>query len=77
MWGRCVNDTVRKLLQLQISTNIAAVVITAVSAIYSLETTPSDEYSHLYNYFGSTFIMDTFAALVLATDPASEKLLDR
>ena len=39
MWGRCVNDVVRKLLQFQISTNIAAAVITAVSAISSLEPT--------------------------------------
>ena len=33
IWGRCVNDTVRKFLQFQISTNITAVMITFVSAV--------------------------------------------
>ena len=33
MWGRCVNDAVRKFLQFQISTNVTAAVITFVSAL--------------------------------------------
>ena len=74
MWGRCVNDAVRKFLQFQISTNITAVVITAVSAISSLEETSVLSAVQL---LWINIIMDTFAALALATDPASEKLLDR
>ncbi len=35
MWGRCVNDSVKKFLQFQISVNITAVVITFVSAVAS------------------------------------------
>ena len=35
MWGHCVNDAIRKLLQFQISTNITNVIITFVSAITS------------------------------------------
>ena len=74
MWGRCVNDAVRKFLQFQISTNITAVVITTVSAIASMEETSVLSAVQL---LWINIIMDTFAALALATDPASEKLLDR
>jgi P-type Ca2+ transporter type 2C len=35
IWGRAVNDAVRKFLQFQISTNITAVIITFVSAVAS------------------------------------------
>ena len=74
MWGRCVNDAVRKFLQFQISTNVTAVVITTVSAISSLDETSVLSAVQL---LWINIIMDTFAALALATDPASEKLLDR
>ena len=33
MWGRAVNDAVRKFLQFQITVNITAVLITFVSAV--------------------------------------------
>jgi len=74
MWGRCVNDAVRKFLQFQISTNVTAVVITLVSAIAS-----SSESSVLtaVQLLWINIIMDTFAALALATDPASLASLDR
>ncbi|KZP06773.1 ATPase, P-type, K/Mg/Cd/Cu/Zn/Na/Ca/Na/H-transporter [Athelia psychrophila] len=35
MWGRCVNDAVRKFLQFQVPTNVTAIVITLVTAITS------------------------------------------
>ncbi|KAG8213247.1 Ca-transporting ATPase [Butyriboletus roseoflavus] len=74
MWGRCVNDAVRKFLQFQLSTNVTAVVVTSVSAIAS-----SSETSILsaVQLLWINLIMDTFAALALATDPASPILLDR
>jgi Ca2+-transporting ATPase len=74
MWGRCVNDAVRKFLQFQVSTNITAVIITFVSAIAS-----GEEASVLsaVQLLWINIIMDTFAALALATDPASPALLDR
>ena len=74
MWGRCVNDAVRKFLQFQISTNITAVVITFVTALAS-----SEEKSGLsaVQLLWINIIMDTFAALALATDPASPVLLNR
>lgn len=74
MWGRCVNDAVRKFLQFQISTNVTAVIITFVSAVASVEETSVLSAVQL---LWINIIMDTFAALALATDPASEKLLDR
>jgi Ca2+-transporting ATPase len=74
MWGRCVNDAVRKFLQFQISTNVTAVVITFVTALAS-----SGEQGVLsaVQLLWINIIMDTFAALALATDPASPVLLDR
>ncbi|KAK0222080.1 Ca-transporting ATPase [Armillaria fumosa] len=74
IWGRCVNDAVRKFLQFQISTNITAVVITFVTAVASTEEEPVLTAVQL---LWINIIMDTFAALALATDPATEKLLDR
>ncbi|KAG2157932.1 Ca-transporting ATPase [Suillus bovinus] len=74
VWGRCVNDAVRKFLQFQISTNVTAVVITSVTAIASsAETSALSAVQLLW----INIIMDTFAALALATDPASPVLLDR
>ncbi|KAG6837246.1 hypothetical protein H0H93_012641 [Arthromyces matolae] len=74
MWGRCVNDSVRKFLQFQISTNITAVVITFVSAVASEQ---ESSVLSAVQLLWINIIMDTFAALALATDPASESLLDR
>ncbi len=74
IWGRCVNDAVRKFLQFQISTNITAVVITFVTAVASVDEEPVLTAVQL---LWINIIMDTFAALALATDPATEKLLDR
>ena len=74
MWGRCVNDAVRKFLQFQISTNVTAVVITFVSAVSSDQ---EESVLSAVQLLWINIIMDTFAALALATDPASEALLDR
>jgi Ca2+-transporting ATPase len=74
MWGRCVNDAVRKFLQFQISTNVTAVIITFVSAVASDQ---EESVLSAVQLLWINIIMDTFAALALATDPASEKLLER
>jgi Ca2+-transporting ATPase len=74
MWGRCVNDAVRKFLQFQISVNITAVIITFVTAVASA--TESSVLSAV-QLLWINIIMDTFAALALATDPATVALLDR
>ncbi|KAI5476993.1 Ca2+-transporting ATPase [Pseudohyphozyma bogoriensis] len=74
MWGRCVNDSVKKFLQFQISVNITAVVITFITAVAS-----SSEESVLtaVQLLWVNLIMDTFAALALATDPADPESLKR
>ncbi|KAF9524821.1 Ca-transporting ATPase [Crepidotus variabilis] len=74
IWGRCVNDAVRKFLQFQVSTNVTAVVITFVTAVASNE---ESSVLSAVQLLWINIIMDTFAALALATDPASEKLLER
>jgi len=74
MWGRCVNDAVRKLLQFQISTIVTAIVITFVSAIASTE---EGSVLSAVQLLWINMIMDTFAALALATDPAAVALLNR
>ncbi|KAF7312342.1 Calcium-transporting ATPase [Mycena indigotica] len=74
IWGRCVNDAVRKFLQFQISTNVTAVVITFVTAVASAE---ESSVLSAVQLLWINIIMDTFAALALATDPATESLLDR
>jgi Ca2+-transporting ATPase len=77
-WGRCVNDAVRKFLQFQVATNVTAVVITFVSALATSHgSTQLDAVMTAVQLLWINIIMDTFAALALATDPASEKLLDR
>ncbi|KAF9256353.1 Ca-transporting ATPase [Marasmius fiardii PR-910] len=74
IWGRAVNDAVRKFLQFQIATNVCAVIITFVSAVASGE---SEAVLSAVQLLWVNIIMDTFAALALATDPASETHLDR
>jgi Ca2+-transporting ATPase len=74
LWGRAVNDAVKKFLQFQITVNITAVVLTFVSAVSS-----EDQTSVLtaVQLLWVNLIMDTFAALALATDPPTRSLLDR
>ncbi|KAI1349503.1 calcium-translocating P-type ATPase [Xylaria sp. FL0043] len=73
-WGRAVNDAVQKFLQFQVTVNITAVVVAFVSAVAN-----PDMKSVLtaVQLLWVNLIMDTFAALALATDPPTDKILDR
>lgn len=73
-WGRAVNDAVKRFLQFQLTVNITAVVLTFVSAVST-----SDEQSVLtaVQLLWVNLIMDTLAALALATDPPVDSVLDR
>uniref|UniRef100_L2G238 Calcium-transporting ATPase n=1 Tax=Colletotrichum fructicola (strain Nara gc5) TaxID=1213859 RepID=L2G238_COLFN len=73
-WGRAVNDAVQKFLQFQITVNITAVLLAFVTAAYDAEMKPVLTAVQL---LWVNLIMDTFAALALATDPPTEKILDR
>lgn len=74
MWGRSVNDAVAKFLQFQITVNITAVILAFVSAVSSSDFHPVLSAVQL---LWVNLIMDTFAALALATDPPTEKILNR
>ncbi|KAL2757279.1 hypothetical protein ACRALDRAFT_1060680 [Sodiomyces alcalophilus JCM 7366] len=73
-WGRAVNDAVQKFLQFQITVNITAVLLAFISAV-------SNPQMHsvltAVQLLWVNLIMDTFAALALATDPPTDKILDR
>jgi Ca2+-transporting ATPase len=74
MWGRAVNDAVQKFLQFQLTVNITAVLLAFVSAVASAE-----EASVLtaVQLLWVNLIMDTFAALALATDPPTRNIINR
>ncbi|KAI8057559.1 PMCA-type calcium-translocating P-type ATPase [Gilbertella persicaria] len=74
MWGRCVNDSVKKFLEFQITVNITAVILTFVSAVASHS---QKSVLTAVQLLWVNLIMDTFAALALATDPPTEELLER
>ncbi|CAI4220230.1 unnamed protein product [Parascedosporium putredinis] len=65
-WGRAVNDAVKRFLQFQLTVNVTAVILTFVSAVAN-----PDESSVLtaVQLLWVNLIMDTLAALALATDP--------
>ncbi|KAF3762054.1 hypothetical protein M406DRAFT_94760 [Cryphonectria parasitica EP155] len=73
-WGRAVNDAVKRFLQFQLTVNITAVILTFVSAVSS-----ESESSVLtaVQLLWVNLIMDTLAALALATDPPQDSVLNR
>jgi Ca2+-transporting ATPase len=73
-WGRAVNDAVKRFLQFQLTVNVTAVVLTFVSAVQSAEQTSVLTAVQL---LWVNLIMDTLAALALATDPPHDSVLER
>jgi len=72
LWGRNVYLSIKKFIQFQLTVNIAAVFIGLLGAITHGET-PLKAVQLLW----VNLIMDTFAALALATDPPTKKLLEQ
>ena len=72
MWGRNIYDSVRKFLQFQLTINVVAVVIVFISSLQTQHAILTAVQMLWVN-----MIMDTFAALALATEPPHEKLLKR
>nr|AMR06578.1 calcium ATPase 1 [Valsa mali var. pyri (nom. inval.)] len=73
-WGRAVNDAVKRFLQFQLTVNITAVVLTFVTAVSDdSETSVLTAVQLLW----VNLIMDTLAALALATDPPQDSVLNR
>ncbi|KNC97338.1 calcium-translocating P-type ATPase, PMCA-type [Spizellomyces punctatus DAOM BR117] len=78
LWGRSVYDSVRKFLQFQLTVNVSAVVITIVTAVYTTIAAlkPASALTAV-QLLWVNLIMDTLAALALATDPPTPDLLNR
>ncbi|KAG2196901.1 hypothetical protein INT47_005125 [Mucor saturninus] len=74
LWGRAVNDGVRKFLTFQLTVNIAAVVLSFISAIGSEN---AESILSAVQLLWVNLIMDTLAALALATEPPTQDLLHR
>jgi Ca2+-transporting ATPase len=73
-WGRAVNDAVKRFLQFQLTVNVTAVILTFVTAVSSEE---ESSVLTAVQLLWVNLIMDTLAALALATDPPHESVLDR
>lgn len=73
-WGRAVNDAVKRFLQFQLTVNITAVVLTFVSAVQNDE---QESVLTAVQLLWVNLIMDTLAALALATDPPQDSVLER
>lgn len=71
-WGRNIYDSIRKFIQFQLTVNVVAVLLTFVSAVTIEEAVLSTVQMLWIN-----LVMDTFAALALATEPPYDELLER
>ena len=72
MWGRNVYDSIRKFLQFQLTVSFVACAVSFVSAVTYKES-PMSAVQVLW----VNLAMDTLAALALATESPTPKLLDR
>ncbi|KAK3994610.1 hypothetical protein QBC44DRAFT_235775 [Cladorrhinum sp. PSN332] len=77
-WGRAVNDAVKRFLQFQLTVNVTAVVLTFVTAVYNAaHHTEETSVLTAVQLLWVNLIMDTLAALALATDPPHDSVLNR
>eukprot|EP01012_Entosiphon_sulcatum_P020576 TRINITY_DN254_c0_g1_i1.p1 TRINITY_DN254_c0_g1~~TRINITY_DN254_c0_g1_i1.p1 ORF type:complete len:1040 (+),score=198.37 TRINITY_DN254_c0_g1_i1:471-3590(+) len=74
MWGRAVNDNIRKFLQFQLTINVCGAIFTFVGAVASDD---NKEPLSAVQLLWLNLIMDTLAALSLATEKPTEKSLNR
>ncbi|CAG9332983.1 unnamed protein product [Blepharisma stoltei] len=71
LWGRNIYECISKFIQFQLTVNIVALILSFVGAIV-LHKAPLTAVQMLW----VNLIMDTFAALALATEPPDIKLLE-
>ncbi|XWS16623.1 hypothetical protein CRYUN_Cryun34aG0105800 [Craigia yunnanensis] len=71
-WGRSVYANIQKFIQFQLTVNVAALVINVVAAISSGDV-PLNSVQLLW----VNLIMDTLAALALATEPPTDNLMHK
>lgn len=72
LWGRNVFDSIKKFVQFQLTVNLVAVIISFIGAVTGGES-PLKAVQLLW----VNLIMDTLAALALATEAPTPELLDR
>lgn len=73
-WGRTVAESIKKFIQFQLTVNITACLLTFVSAVASSN---GDSVLTAVQLLWVNLIMDTLAALALATDKPDDSLLKR
>ncbi|KAH3680417.1 hypothetical protein WICMUC_000348 [Wickerhamomyces mucosus] len=73
-WGRCVSTSIKKFIQFQLTVNITACVLTFVSAVSSKT---GESVLTAVQLLWVNLIMDTLAALALATDKPDNSILDK
>merc|ERR1719361_1621132 len=73
MWGRSVYDNIRKFVQFQLTVNVTALTLSLICAFFTGLENPLTAVQLLW----VNLIMDTMAALALATETPTRKLLDR
>ncbi|KXN66244.1 HAD-like protein, partial [Conidiobolus coronatus NRRL 28638] len=74
MWGRMVNDSIKKFLQFQLTINFSAILIAFISSVISSK---NQSVLSVVQLLWVNLIMDTLAALALATDVPDDDILDR
>ena len=83
LWGRSIYENIRKFLVFQLTVNVCALLVTVITALTSFIITPEEGKKHMdppltaVQLLWVNLIMDTFAALALATEPPIPELLDR
>ncbi|KAF2071510.1 hypothetical protein CYY_007171 [Polysphondylium violaceum] len=73
LWGRNIYDAICKFLQFQLTVNVVAVTIAFIGTLTGTGESPLTAVQLLW----VNLIMDTLAALALATEPPTPELLDR
>jgi len=74
VWGRTVNENIRKFLQFQLSVNVSGVLLTLVGSAIS---PTNEEPLRPVQLLWLNLIMDTLAALALATELPSPDVLSK
>ena len=72
LWGRNIYDSIRKFLQFQLTINIVAAIIVFIGAAILRQAVLT-----VVQLLWVNLIMDTLAALALATEPPRQELLNR
>mmetsp|Transcript_8941 Transcript_8941/g.29390 ORF Transcript_8941/g.29390 Transcript_8941/m.29390 type:complete len:1038 (+) Transcript_8941:510-3623(+) len=75
LWGRSVFNNIRKFLQFQITINLVALTVAFVAAIVSSFTDRSGTPLNVLQLLWVNLIMDSMAALALATEDPDDSLL--